>query len=68
MAVEKGPDDAPVQRARIRLMMRLRLPFGDDLIAAHEAKDMQPFGVRRPATKASTLRGICFLKALFAHD
>ncbi len=55
VAVEKGSDNAAVEYAGKRLMMRLSVKLRDILIALGKAPNVQPLLIRRPTSEADTL-------------
>src|SRR5205823_5968124 len=69
VAIEERAADPAVQDAGERLVMRLRLPFGDEFVAGFEAPDAEAAIVRGAAAEADVLRGVALLQAnLFRHD
>ncbi len=51
MAIEERADDSAGQHSGKRLVMRLWLPFGDDLIAFGKLRIRNPFSLNGPQPK-----------------
>src|SRR6267143_5577368 len=68
MTVEQRANDAPVQNARKRFVLRLRLPFGDDFAVFGKTADPQAFVIRRPATPTRIFGSVLLLKRLLHDD
>jgi hypothetical protein len=52
VAIEQCTDNAAVQNARKRLMMRLSVPFGHKFVTLGKTAYTQTLFIRRPAAKA----------------
>src|SRR5215813_3765549 len=68
VAIEQCTDDSAVQHAGKCFVLRFRFPIGNDLTVFDEAAHVQPFGVRRSATKTSIFRSVLLLKRLLHDD
>ncbi len=65
VAVQQRTDDPAVERALEGLVVRLRLPLGDQFaVLAHETADVQPLRVRYTAPIADAVRRVGLLQAL----
>jgi hypothetical protein len=64
VAIEQRAADSAVQDAVERLVMRLRAPFANQIVAFHKAPDAQSPIVCRSATEALVLRRVPFLQAV----
>src|SRR2546423_10657268 len=69
VAVEERADDAAVEHAGISLVVRLRLPVADNLLAVSfgEAAYAQALLVRGAAAEARAARRVVFLQTQFSH-
>src|SRR5438309_3977181 len=67
MTVEQRADDAAIQHAGKRFVLRLRLPFGNDFAVFGKAADPQTFAIRRAATPTRIFGSVLFLKRWFSH-
>jgi hypothetical protein len=64
MAIEHHADDTAVQDPVERLVVRLRRPFADDVVALNVALDAQTSLIRRPTAEAAAVRRVAVLEAL----
>jgi hypothetical protein len=62
MTIEQSAEYAAVQHTGKRLMMRLGMPFRNDLIALRKAVNVQTFLIRWAAAKANACWRILLLK------
>src|SRR5436190_8528637 len=62
MAVEQCTDNAAVQHSRKRLVMRLRVKFGNHFVALYKTADVQSLLILRPAAEADPVRRVGFLQ------
>jgi hypothetical protein len=67
VAVEHGAGNASAQHARKCFLVSLRLPVCDNFLTGWKAANVQTLFVRRAATEALEIWGICFLDAFFSH-
>ncbi len=57
MAIEQRTDYPAVEHPRKRLMVRFRVPYGNDFVAFGKAIHMKSFLIRRPAAEADAVWG-----------
>ena len=62
VTVEQRADDAAIQHAGKRFVLRLRLPFGNDFAVFSKAADAQTVRIRRAATPTRIFGSVLFLK------
>ena len=67
MTVEQRADDAAIQHAGKRFVLRLRLPFGNDFAVFGKAADAQTVRIRRAATPTRIFGSVLFLKRSLRH-
>src|SRR5581483_7533432 len=61
VAVQERAADAPVEDTRKGLVVRLRMPVGDELVPLPAALDAQPLGVRGATSKADAVGRVLVL-------